>query len=160
MDEYKIMEISEILENGIEFVGDVCYSGEWGQDVFDAPEEIGGKSITGIVYEKQKNGNIAYYSYYKDGVLNGPTVYFHEDGGVKKYMDMFKGILHGKEIEWFENGKIKMYANRKYRFLTLCKEWDECGNLIKEESGPTQEELKLIKRYEEDEERWKKGIVK
>ena len=159
MNKCVILTINEILEKGIEFTGDVCYSGEWGQDVCNSPEEDGGKPITGIVYEKQKNGHIAYYSYYKDGILNGPTVTFYEDGKVNKYMDMFKGVLHGKEVEWFKSGKTKLCANRKYRFLISYKEWDEDGNLLKEKNAPTPEEYQLIKKYDKDEERWtKKGL--
>ncbi|MCM3700718.1 hypothetical protein [Paenibacillus macerans] len=57
MNEISFLTEEEVLLNGIEFTGDVCFSGEFGDQVFDKPMEEGGKPITGLVFEKYNNGN-------------------------------------------------------------------------------------------------------
>lgn len=37
----KVLSQEKIVEKGIEFVGDICYSGEYGQQVFDKYMEEG-----------------------------------------------------------------------------------------------------------------------
>lgn len=154
MRKYNILPIETVLQEGIEFTGDVCFSGEWGQYVCNAPIEDGGKPITGIVYEKFKNGNLQYYSFYKDGIMNGDSVHFYESGSIKSYSNMFKGTIHGKTVCWHENGNIKSIAESKYSFDLTYKEWDENGKLIKEKNKPSDFEKGMIEKYDKDEKRW------
>ena len=50
--EYLSQEI--VLERGIEFNGEVCYSGEFGQQVCTKEVEDGGIPINGIIYENTR----------------------------------------------------------------------------------------------------------
>ena len=50
MENVKTLSVEEVLKEGIEFAGDVCYSGEYGQQVYSEPMEDGGEPITGLLY--------------------------------------------------------------------------------------------------------------
>lgn len=73
-----ILSEDKVFENGIEFAGDVCFSGIYGQQVYTRPMEEGGEPLAGLLYERYKNGHIVYYSYYKNGAKNGEFVRFYE----------------------------------------------------------------------------------
>lgn len=46
----KILSEREVIEKGIEFDGDVvCFSGVYGQQVYNRPMEMGGEPVTGLV---------------------------------------------------------------------------------------------------------------
>ncbi|WCF10751.1 hypothetical protein NDS46_13270 [Paenibacillus thiaminolyticus] len=157
MDNYNILPIEKVLEEGIEFAGDVCFSGEWGQYVCSAPIEEGGQPITGIVYEKFENGNLEYYTYYKNGIMNGISVHFYESGKIKSVSNMYRGTTHGKTVCWHENGNVMSVADSKYGFDLTYKEWDESGKLIKEKMELSDFEKGMIEKYDEDEKRWTKS---
>ena len=89
----------EILKEGIEFSGDVCFSGEYGQQVYDKEMEDGGHPITGLVYEKDEIGNILYYAFYDDGVQNGDYVSFYESGEIKEMHVMRNGAKWGESVQ-------------------------------------------------------------
>ncbi|WP_340398980.1 hypothetical protein [Paenibacillus sp. FSL H8-0079] len=52
MLDYNLLSIEEVLLEGIEFEGEVCFSGKYGQEVFDKPIEDGGHPISGLLYER------------------------------------------------------------------------------------------------------------
>lgn len=148
MSNIKILSIYEVLERGIEFSGDVCYSGEWGQQVYNRPIEDGGSPITGLVFEKRSNCGLVYYCYYKNGIPDGPSVMFYKSGEPKSYDDMVKGVRHGKSIHWYENGNVKSVAECKYGVEISFKKMDENGQVIEEKNKLTEFERALIEKYE------------
>lgn len=148
MEEKNVLTEEMILKMGIEFSGDVCYSGEYGQQVFDKPMEDGGKPIDGIVYEKYANGQVQYYAYYKNGIANGVSVEFYASGCLKSKCIMDRGTIDGEKIVWYENGKIKSRKNCKYGLVLESSEWDEGGNLIKEKKDLTEGEKNIFDKYE------------
>ncbi len=143
-----ILSFEEVLANGIEFEDDVCFSGPYGQEVYDKPMEEGGQPITGILYELYENGNPIYYSYYKDGISEGEYVTFYENGQIESYQVMHQGCVHGTSTSWFENGEIKSIAEAKYGFKLTYKEWDMYGNLLSEKLGPDDFEKTMIEKYD------------
>lgn len=100
------LSIDEVMRRGIEFTGDVCYSGEYGQQVYTKEAEDGGTPVEGILYERYDNGKICYYCFYHDGILDGQRVRFYETGKIKSCCVMDKGTIDGEHIEWYENGNI------------------------------------------------------
>ena len=56
MEKESILTEEVILQKGIEFIGEVCYLGEYVQQVFNKPMEDGGKPINGIIYERSIYG--------------------------------------------------------------------------------------------------------
>ncbi|MBN1056053.1 hypothetical protein DVW05_11940 [Clostridium botulinum] len=137
-----------ILQIGIEFSGDVCYSGEYGQQVFDKPMEDGGKPIDGIIYEKNEDGHVGYYKNYKNGIPNGESVEFYASGRLRSKCIMNRGTIDGEKIAWYENGKIKSKKNCKYGLVIECYEWDEEGNLINKKKNLTEGEKKIFDKCE------------
>lgn len=97
----KFLSKDEILKNGIEFAGEVCYSGEYGEQVYTKEMDEGGIPVEGILYERYDNGNIIYYEFCKEGISNGPCVYFYENGRVinekKELLDYEKSIYEKRE---------------------------------------------------------------
>ncbi len=122
-----------ILQIGIEFSGDVCYSGEYGQQVFDKPME---------------DGHVGYYKNYKNGIPNGESVEFYASGRLRSKCIMNRGTIDGEKIAWYENGKIKSKKNCKYGLVIECYEWDEEGNLINKKKNLTEGEKKIFDKCE------------
>ncbi|GAS83207.1 toxin-antitoxin system YwqK family antitoxin [Paenibacillus amylolyticus] len=148
MLDYNLLSIEEVLLEGIEFEGEVCFSGKYGQEVFDKPIEDGGHPISGLLYERYKNGNMAYYSYYKNGLSEGNYVEFYEDGKAVSFQQMIKGVVHGKSNCWYKDGNIKSVAEYKYGFKLIYKEWDANGLLLTEKTEPSDFEKEMIDKYD------------
>ncbi|ANY70477.1 hypothetical protein BBD42_01075 [Paenibacillus sp. BIHB 4019] len=144
----EILSLGYVIQNGIEFAEDVCFSGTHGQLVFDKPEEEGGKPLSGLLYEKRENGKLAYYAYYKNGISDGDYINFYESGEVASFQKMSNGVISGKSITWFENGNIRTVAEHKYGFCIMYKEWNENKELIKEKIEPNEFEKKMIEKYD------------
>lgn len=148
MLEFNVISKEVVLLEGIEFDGEVCYSGKNGQEVFDKPLEDGGKPVSGLLYERFKNGNLAYYSYYKNGVADGDYVKFYENGEVESYEQMNKGVILGRSTSWYENGAVKSIAECKYGFKLTYREWNINGDLIAEKIEPSEFEKEMIEKYD------------
>lgn len=148
MNNINILSQDEVLRRGIEFIEDVCYSGEYGQQVYNLPMEEGGNPITGLVYEKYSNGKINYYSYYENGIPNGEYVDFYESGQPKRHCIMNKGQILGENIVWYENGTIKLQEECKYGIVIFSKEFDEEGRVVSEKTEPNSFEKGLLEKYE------------
>lgn len=147
-NELNILVYSEVVNLGTEFIGEVCYSGEYGEQVYNKPMEKGGTVISGLLYERYPNDTLAYYSFYENGIPHGVTVEFYRNGQLKEYKYMEKGTIDGKNILWFESGVVKLIAENKYGFRLHYLEWDESGNLIREKQEPTTFEKKMIEKYD------------
>ncbi|PKQ89417.1 hypothetical protein CXK86_20435 [Paenibacillus sp. BGI2013] len=128
MEEINILSKEEVLLNGLEFTGDVCFDGEYGDQVFDRSIEVGGNPITGLVYEKYSNGNLALYCYCLDGVPDGDYVTYYEDGKIEGFKRMHKGKIAGKSISWFMNGEIRSTSESLYGFKITYKNGMKQGN--------------------------------
>ncbi|MEO2211603.1 hypothetical protein ABGV40_12235 [Paenibacillus amylolyticus] len=148
MIDVNILRMEDVLLTGIEFNDDVCFSGNSGQEVFDKPIEDGGKPISGLLYERYDNGNLAYYSYYKNGLADGDYVNYYESGRISSFQKMSKGVITGEFISWFENGNHKSIANYKYGFAITYREWDIEGVLINEKLEASEFEKKMIEKYD------------
>ena len=143
----KYLSRDEIINCGIEFAGEVCYSGEYGEQVYTKEMDEGGIPVEGIVYERYANGNIRYYSYYSDGIPNGPCVRFYENGNVKSYCVMDSGTIDGENTEWYKNGEVKIKENCKYGLVLTSQEFDKYGNIINEKKELLDYEKKLYEKY-------------
>lgn len=143
---------NEVIHAGIEFAGDVCYSGEYGQQVYTREAEDGGVPVEGIVYENYPSGSLNYYCYYKNGIPHGEKAEFYECGKIKSYCIMDTGTIDGEKVEWYENGKIKRKQTCKYGLVLKLQEFDEDGNLVKEKKDLSEGEKityeKWRKHYE------------
>lgn len=149
MRNINILSENEVLEKGIEFDGDiVCFSGIHGVQVYNSPMEEGGEPVNGLIYERYKNGHIAYYCYYENGIKNGECVRFYECGKIKEYCIMESGTICGEKIEWFESGGIKSIENCKYGIVISYEKWDESGNLVDKKAGPTDSDKKTLEKFE------------
>ena len=139
----------EIISQGIEFAGEVCFSGDYGDQVYTKEKEEGGHPINGLLYEKYDNGNIIYYKYYKDGIPNGQRVEFYKDGKVKSFCIMDGGTIDGEHIIWYENGTIKLRENCKYGLVLSMEEYDESGKMVREKKNLSENEIELYEMFEE-----------
>ncbi|GFZ32146.1 hypothetical protein CSC2_26720 [Clostridium zeae] len=148
MENISIKSEDEILKEGTEFAGDVCYSGKYGQQVYNRPMEEGGEPITGLVYEKYSNGHIVYYCYYENGFKNGEYVGFYESSKVSRFCIMRDGQILGKNIEWYENGSVKSIEYCKHGVVISFEKWDEKGNLINKKTEANDSEKKLLEKFE------------
>lgn len=146
--EPKILTIDEVVAEGTEFTDDVCYSGISGQELYDKPLEEGGKPISGLVYEKNRDGNIAYYAHYINGIEEGEYVEFFDNGLPALYRQVIKGTTHGMYVSWHKNRQVKILAEYKYGFKKSYKEWDEYGNIITEQLEPGTFEKEMIEKYD------------
>ncbi len=143
----KILTIDEVLSKGREFNDELCWSGEYGQQICVGETEDGGFPFEGILYE-YKNGKIFFYGDFKDGYRDGDYIEFYESGALKRYAIKAGNAVDGASIEWYENGKVKKEDYSRYGYRLIIREFDELGNLINEKKVTDEER----KRYYE----WKK----
>ena len=142
----KYLSLDEVISVGTEFIGDVCYSGEYGQQVYTKDVEEGGIPLEGILYERYSNGLLNYYSFYSNGIANGQRVRFFESGKVKSHCIMDTGTIDGEYIEWYENGNIKLKKDCKYGLVLKMQEFDESGNLLKEKKQLSDDEKCIFEK--------------
>jgi len=149
MQDLKILGINEIISTGLEFDGEnVFYGGEYGQQVCCKTTDNDESVYTGIIYEKYENGNLQYYSFYKNGLPDGVTVSYYENGNIKEYSNMYRGGQHGICKAWYEDGSIKSCSQSKYSFDLYYVEWDKKGEIIKEVKEPTDFAKRMIDKYD------------
>lgn len=142
-----LLSYDQVIKDGIEFAGDVCFSGESGYQVYDKEIEDGGKPINGILYELYPNGTLRNYAYYKDGMPNGERVNFYENGKIEDFGSLIKGTIEGEYTVWYENGVIQKKEFYKYGIALWSKEMDMEGNIIKEKTELSDSEKKLLEKY-------------
>ena len=143
----KCLSFDEIVKIGREFNDELCWSGEYGQQVYVGEMEDGGVPFEGILYE-YKNGKICYYSDHVNGMDSGEFVRFYDSGKLQSYAIMAFGASDGGFVEWYENGKTKKEGFSRYGIRLIELEYDEDGNLINERKVTDENR----KRYYE----WKK----
>lgn len=141
----QLLSMEEVVSIGVEFKDDVCFSGEYGQQVYTKEIDKGGIPVEGILYEKYSNGRLAYYAYYEDGIPNGISVSYYPSGSIESYCVMDAGTIDGEYTGWYEDGTLKVKKICKYGFVLSMKEFDEKGNMVKEKKGLDESEKK---RYE------------
>lgn len=140
------LSLDEVIRIGTEFIGDVCYSGEYGEQVYTKDIEDGGIPLEGILYERYPSGMLHYYCYYCDGIPNGQRVRFYESGKIKSYCIMDTGTIDGEHVEWYENGNVRLKEFCKYGFVLKMQEFDESGNLIREKKELSDDEKRIFEK--------------
>ena len=68
--------------------------------------------LSGIVYFHFANGQLAYEREYKNGLLDGLSISYHENGTKSSVGNFIKNQLHGKAAVWDQNGNLE--AERNY----------------------------------------------
>ncbi|GKX32071.1 hypothetical protein SH1V18_45510 [Vallitalea longa] len=137
-----ILTKENVMKNGVNF--EKLYNEYCSDRILDKAEDKGGKLFTGLVYELNNNGQLAYYCFYKDGLENGQYVEFYENGNVQSVQHMKHGTIVGKEKIWFKNGMIKSVGEYEYGVCLNLKEWNEKGVLINQKLEPTEKDKKMI----------------
>lgn len=120
-----------ILSNGTNF-DDLWFASET-DEILDGPEDQGGKPFTGIAYEVDSNNKMVYYTFYKNGFQHGLNCEFYKNGNLKKEETYIHGLICGKSVSWYENGKVRSISEMELSIPITYQEWDESGNLIKNE---------------------------
>lgn len=99
---------------------------------------------TGIVIDKDVNGNLLAKGSLKDGLLNGEVIIYYKSGKVKQITNYREGKLDGRLTSYYESGSVKW--QEEYKDDTLEGEYFhfyENGVLSKrgnfEKSSPTGE---------------------
>ena len=148
MANQQIISKEEVISSGLLFDGDdVHWGGEYRQQVCQWTGDGLEEPVNGLIYEIH-NGNLDYYCFYENGIPNGPCVTFYDNGKMKKYADMSKGVLHGKVISWNAHEQISLSVDYKYGVVVSCSEWDDEGNLIREQLEPDAEGKRRLEQHE------------
>lgn len=81
-------DMKSIKEKGVDFE-DLWFSSV-SDEILDNPEDENGQPFTGLAYELYPNGQIIYFTKYKNGLAHGLTCEFMKTGikKVKKNTDM------------------------------------------------------------------------
>lgn len=128
IEDLNIMSEEEVIKNGTYFNDDMG----WSKECQDILCDENGNPFNGLLYEYYKNGNLAYYCYYKDGIEDGEFIQFYPSGKVHRYINFNRGLPLNESYEWYENGNIKELTNHyqndfHYKYI----EYDENGKVIK-----------------------------
>lgn len=138
----KLLDKKFILSNGIDYDElEVDYD-RFGDKEFIVCEGEE-KFFSGIAYSVFPNGNLEFYAFFRDGFKDGEFVEFYDDNKIKCIQNMRKGRTYGTRRIFYKNGTKKLEARYEYGVCLTFKEWDEDGNLIKEKSKPTEDDIKL-----------------
>jgi protein TonB len=81
-------------------------------------------------YISGKQKAYTYYTNYKEGIAEGTSTYWFENGNKKWETTRINGKTHGKFNTWWENGKVKreeVYENGEQK-SAIC--FDENGNEV------------------------------
>lgn len=140
-----VLKKEYVMENGVDFDEELWFAPPYGDYVIDS--EDSGKPFTGLAYELYDNDNLAYYSYYQDGVKEGQSVRFYKNARIKSISNMNKGTSHGNQLSYYENGQIEFKGERFAGLAIQYKKWDEDGNLIEEKTGPDEGDLKYMDNF-------------
>ena len=66
-----------------------------------------GKPFTGIMYDEEKDGSLAFEIEYQDGYLEGKTIYFYPNGKVQEeYVSHNNDVVEGTYRRYDEEGNI------------------------------------------------------
>ena len=138
----KLLDRDFILSNGIDYDElEVDYD-RFGDKEFIVCEGKE-KFFSGITYSLFPNGNIEFYAFFREGFKEGEFVQFYEDNKIKCIQNMRRGRTYGIRRMFYKDGTKKLEARYEYGVCLTLKEWDEEGNLIKNKSEPTEDDIKL-----------------
>lgn len=107
------------------------------------------KFFSGITYSLYPNGNLEFYAFFSEGFKDGDFVEFYENSKIKCIQTMQRGRTYGLRKIFYEDGKMKSEGRYEYGVCLTLKEWDENGNLVKEKSEPTEDDLNIRNKQEE-----------
>ena len=130
-----------IIEHGVLFNEDIfSFESYWENEknhyeqLFDKPMNMGGKPFNGLIYELYPNGELAGYTFYKNGYHYGDDVEFYESGQIRHYSRLTDSENY--ICSWYQNGsvkKIKENHRRDVPHFYRTVEFDEKGNLQKQD---------------------------
>lgn len=84
-------------------------------------ESSSNEPLSGIVYFHFANGQLAYEREYKNGLLDGLSISYHENGTKSSVGNFLKDQLHGKVAAWDQNGNLEFERNyHKGRCIEGC----------------------------------------
>ena len=79
------------------------------------------------------NGHIKSYDLINNGLKNGLSCYYLEDGTLEKCMTYKNDTLDGKGLHYFPNGQVKIEVFfKKGKLDGMYRIYDEKGNLFRE----------------------------
>ncbi|MGS5021135.1 toxin-antitoxin system YwqK family antitoxin [Paenibacillus sp. JJ1683] len=125
----ELYTLDYIKKNGVDFE-DLWFSST-SDEILDNPEDEGGTPFTGLTYELYDNGQLRYFSFYKDGFKHGLLREFYNTGERKSEEIMHYGQTKGKRTQWYENGQLKSVSEHELGVELSYQEWDVKHNLIK-----------------------------
>lgn len=108
-----------------------------------------GKPFTGVVESKYLGESLKWN--YENGVLNGVSKGYYENGNLKYEQNYKNGILDGKMKLYYENGKIEVDGNYKNgKAEGVWKSYYEDGKLKGEGKFGNGNREGVWKKYSED----------
>ncbi len=143
MKQIDILSTEDIVKQGTLWNDDIDFGGDFGQVVCWYPRSINEKPVSGILYEKDKMGNLLNYQNYINGIQEGVGVEFYDNGCIKSYMHMKMGRIDGEKYEWYENGSIKCESTHKYGLTLTYKKYNIYGEIVEEKKVLSDREQKM-----------------
>lgn len=132
---------TRVFKSEIEKIDDIVfYSGQkfngtvvdkFRESLFSETDYINGK-IDGTKKRYHRNGQLKDIAHFENGKRNGLTKYYGRDGFLMQEINYKNGKKNGEEKEWHTNGQLKVEKNYRKGKEISFKEWDENGNIIRE----------------------------
>ena len=89
------------------------------------------QKFNGTAVKYYSNGTLALAEVYKNGIRNGFSYSWYENGSPKSEFYFLNDKKHGICITWYQNGQMQMLANHSYGKINgEFKAWDEEGTLV------------------------------
>lgn len=103
---------------------------------------LNGKPFSGIGYHEYDNGQLEQENTYLEGLPDGLQREWHPNGQLKKESHAVRGLGSSKVTTWYENGQVQSIALYEAGVKIEHKEWDENGDLLKDDKTAPSPALK------------------
>ena len=107
---------------------------DWGKDSIEFSQEYAGGAMHGADKVFYKSGKLKTVGYFENGLLEGTTKIYFEDGSLMGSVDFKKHQKHGRGVRFYSNGVKQLerfFVNNKLEGVS--KTWYDNGSLMKSE---------------------------
>lgn len=88
--------------------------------------------FTGTAVERWPAGQLATQLSFADGIQEGWTRGWHENGVMRSETFYRRGRVVGVTREWYSNGQLKLEKEIEHGICVWSKEWNETGDLVRD----------------------------
>ena len=91
-----------------------------------------GSAFSGIAYEVDSVGSLVCEEEFVDGVREGMSRMWHDNGVLAEETRMHRDSPHGESRQWWPNGQLRSVAEFEHSMCVRRSSWSEAGEALEE----------------------------